>query len=142
MVGGDSANNSMSKMGRKDRPKGLTIVAILQMIVGLLAFGAYLYINYVRWHATVYLDGGVAVLEAFTDWGLTIAGTVSLVLGYGIWKGRKWAWGSIMILDVLGMIFAVLVPYAFTLSYRIPIIVVCCIELWYFSRKRTRDYFD
>jgi lysylphosphatidylglycerol synthetase-like protein (DUF2156 family) len=152
MVGGDLASNSMGRMGRNDRPKGLTIIAILQMIVGLLAFAALLYINYLLANAPVYMDGGAAVLEVFINFGLIIAGAFSLVLGYGIWKGWKWTWWAVMILAAFGIVYSIysLIPvglpslnsYAFALSRTIPVVVVCSIELWYFNRKRTKDYFE
>jgi hypothetical protein len=145
----------MSRMERNDRPKGLTIIAILQMIVGLLAFGALFYLSDVWAHSPVYMDGGVAVLEGFITYGLIIAGTFSLVLGYGIWNGWKWTWWAVAILDVLGILYSIytlivvisntsipsLNNYAFTLSSTIPAMVLCSIELWYFSRERTRLYF-
>jgi hypothetical protein len=143
-------------MGKKDRPTGLAIMAILQMMVGLLALAALLYINYLQAHSPVYQDGGAAVLEVFINFGLIIAGAFSLALGYGIWKGWKWTWWAVTILDALGLMYLILSlfavisqtsepslnNYAFSLSYTIPVVAVCSIELWYFNRKRTKDYFE
>ena len=142
-------------MERNDRPKGLTIIAMLQMIVGLLAFATLLYFDYLWGNAHVYMDGGVSVLEGLITYGLIIAGTFSLVLGYGIWNGWKWTWWAVTILDVLGILYSIctlivvisntsipsLNNYAFTLSSTIPVMVISSIELWYFSRERTRLYF-
>jgi len=114
----------------------------------------------------------VAVLEGLITYGLIIAGTFSLVLGYGIWNGWKWTCWAVTILDVLGILYSIytlivvisntstgilystymfivvisntsipsLNNYAFTLSSTIPVMVICSIELWYFSRERTRLY--
>jgi uncharacterized membrane protein (DUF2068 family) len=125
------------------------------MIVGLLAFAYDVYsINTFSSHLVP--GGGAGIAQLFITFGLIIAGIFSLVLGYGIWKGWKWTWWAVTILDALGLMYLVLSlfavisqtselslnNYASTLSETIPVIIVCSIELWYFNRKRTKDYFE
>jgi hypothetical protein len=154
MVGGDSVENNVSKIGRKDRPRGVAIIAILQMIVGFLAFACDVYsINTFFTHFVP--GGGAGIAQLIITFGLIIAGAFSLVLGYGIWMGWHWTWLTVVVLDILGIMFSLLIlieviqetaqallnNYAFALSETIPVVIVCSTELWYFSREHTRSYF-
>lgn len=73
------------KMGKNDRPTGLTIIAILLMILGMFSFATALYLYSSHYFSRAY--GGSAVLAITMIFGLIIVGAILLVLGYEIWKG-------------------------------------------------------
>lgn len=156
MVGGDLAEKNASETGRKVRPRGIAIVAMLQIIVGFLAFAYDVYS--VSIFSTHFVPGGGAgIAQLLITFGLIIAGIFSLVLGYGIWEGWHWTWLTVIILDALGLAYALLSlteelsimimtvlslnSFASTFGYVLPVVAVCSVELWYFTRKRTRLFF-
>jgi lysylphosphatidylglycerol synthetase-like protein (DUF2156 family) len=47
------------------------------------------------------LQGIVVVVQTVA----IIAGLVNVVVGYGLWKGKKWAWWIALILGVIGLIY-------------------------------------
>jgi lysylphosphatidylglycerol synthetase-like protein (DUF2156 family) len=47
------------------------------------------------------LQGIVVVVQTVA----VIAGLVNVVVGYGLWKGKKWAWWIALILGVIGLIY-------------------------------------
>ena len=80
------------------RPLGLTIIAILTIIAGLLAlFGGFISL-------------GVSTLSseleglAFLGIIVIIIGIITLPAGYGLLKGKKWAWTLAIVLCILGVI--------------------------------------
>jgi len=152
MVDEDSGDNNVSGIERKERPRGVAVIANLQVILGFLAFAYDVY----SVNTTHFVPGGGAgIMQLFIPVGLVIAGIFSLVLGYGILMGWHWTWLTVIVLDVLGIMYSFsgliemislagvlsLIDNAVGLSYVIPVVVVCSVELWYFSRKRTKDYF-
>src|ERR687892_2090980 len=75
---------------QKHRPLGVTVVAILTAIGGLIFLGSGL----------VLLIVGIGVI-------LLALGIAYLVMAYGLWKGRGWAWTITLILSVIGIIVAI-----------------------------------
>jgi len=157
MVGDDLTEKNASEIGRKVRPRGIEIVALLQIIVGFLAFAYDVYS--VGIFSTHFVPGGGAgIAQVFITFGLIIAGIFSLVLGYGILEGWHWTWLTVIILDALGLAYVLLTlteelsgmmmtassfnNFTSTFGYLLPVVAVCSIELWYFTRKRTRLYFS
>jgi hypothetical protein len=156
MVGDDLAKKNASETGKKVRPRGIEIVAMLQIIVGFLAFAYDVYS--VGIFSTRFVPGGGAgIAQVLITFGLIIAGIFSL--GYGILEGWHWTWLTVIILDALGLAYVLLTlteelsrmimimtapsfnSFASTFGYLLPVVAVCSTELWYFTRKRTKLYF-
>lgn len=100
-----------------DRPLGVTILAILQLLGGILSIVA---------------GFGLIALAAFFPgmellWiaigGLTLVlGFVALIVGYGLYTMKSWAWMIAMILNIINIILAII---NFTIiSLIIPLIIV------------------
>ena len=154
MVDGDSADNNVSKIEKKQRPRGVAVIAILQVIVGFLVLAVAFY-NFNIFSTHIVPGGGAGIAQLFMSYGLVAVCVFSWFLGVGIWEGWHWTWLTVIVLDVLGVLysfsgiiqmislaeFSSLISVAASLSYVIPVLVVCSVELWYFNRKRTKDYF-
>ncbi len=78
-----------------DRPLGVTILAILQILGGLLAF----------------VGGMVILVLPFFGWLIgpiiIILGIFDLVIGWGLWAMKSWAWMTAIILNIIGIILGI-----------------------------------
>ena len=110
-------------MQQKQRPLGVTIIAILTIIGGiaLLSSGAVLIVV------------GVGVV-------LVILGIAYLVMAYGLWKGKRWAWTITLILSVIGIISGI-VSIA-TGHYEVIInIIINAVVIYYLYRPNVKAFF-
>ena len=91
------------------RPLGVTILAILSILLGLLAivsgFGGIGVFSELFW---TFMDWRIisSELEVLALLGVLsiIVGILSLPAGYGLLKGKKWAWTLAIVLGILGVI--------------------------------------
>ncbi len=73
----------MSILTRKaDKPKGIAFIAILTLVSGLISI----------------FSGDVVFL---------LLGIVSIVMSYGLFKGREWAWSVTIIVSVFNIVASV-----------------------------------
>jgi uncharacterized membrane protein HdeD (DUF308 family) len=108
---------------QKHRPLGVTIVAILTAIGGLIFLGSGL----------VLLIVGIGVI-------LLALGIAYLVMAYGLWKGRGWAWTITLILSVIGIIVAIASLVAGNVSAIISIIIHAVV-IYYLYRPNVKAFF-
>ncbi len=126
---------------RMERPTGVTIIAILAFISGILtlvggfgmiAAGAYL--------------GGMAAAQGLPGFGamfavlgavLVVLGLLYLVLGWGFWTGKEWAWILGVVLSIIGIIMGIL---SITNGGIISIIIDGII-LYYLYQPHVKEFF-
>ena len=108
---------------QKHRPLGVTIVAILTAIGGLIFLGSGL----------VLLIVGIGVI-------LLALGIAYLVMAYGLWKGRGWAWTITLILSVIGIIVAIASIVAGNVGAIISIIIHGVV-IYYLYRPNVKAFF-
>jgi tryptophan-rich sensory protein len=142
----------------KNRPAGITILAALQIIFGILfllgAIGMFLIASLAD-----AADLEEAIGEDAPDWisdnfvmafGLLgvlflIIGIVGLVLGYGYLKGIGWAWtvGIIFaVLGIIGDIFESMVDRtADVLASSIIGIIIALLIIYYLTRPHVKAFF-
>jgi hypothetical protein len=113
----------------KERPFGVTIIAVLAIIDGvLLIFGGLSFLAFGAFFATVPIENIVinqqqelqnaAELQALTQFfgsiGLIIGGIVLavgigyLVVSYGLLKGKGWAWIVTLVLSIIAIIVQII----------------------------------
>jgi hypothetical protein len=88
------------------RPTGVTVVAILYAIGGVLSIvGGALSIATI---STMSMYGGMVTPASVTlapMFGVFILiGAISLLIAWGLWKGKSWSWWIVIIFSVLGII--------------------------------------
>jgi len=125
------------------RPSGVTILAILEIISGLfeLGAGALLLI-------AAGLIGGL-VPEEIPGFGGILAGILSaigivfIILGlfaflitYGLWTGQGWAWTLSLIFSIIGIILGILSLPAGIIGLIIDILI-----LYYLTRPHVKAFF-
>jgi uncharacterized membrane protein (DUF2068 family) len=71
-----------------------------------------------------------------------IVGLVSLLVAYGLWKGKKWAWFLFLAMLILGAIFSTLSLLAGVNVLRdLAAVAVTVLILYYVTRSHVREYF-
>jgi uncharacterized membrane protein HdeD (DUF308 family) len=108
---------------QKHRPLGVTIVAILTVIGGLIFLGFGL----------LFLIVGIGIL-------LLALGIAYLVMAYGLWKGRGWAWTITLILSGIGIIVAI-VSLATGNGGAIISIIIHAVVIYYLYRPNVKSFF-
>ncbi|MFW9833236.1 MAG: hypothetical protein ACFFEK_04520 [Candidatus Thorarchaeota archaeon] len=103
--------------GPKERPLGVTIIAVLQMLsaIILLVSGGLSMV------AALAL-GPFGFLFVFLGAIFLIIGIIGFIIGYGLWTLKGWAWMVAFILNLLSVILAII---SFDIiSLIIPLIIV------------------
>ncbi len=101
------------------KPIGIVILAILQLLSALywLAMAAII--------AGATLPLGIfAIIGAFVGIIFLIVGIIGLILFYGLWSTRKWAWLWTLIINVIGILGAITDPLGNIIGLAINIIII------------------
>lgn len=105
------------------RPLGVTIIAILLVIAGIISFVSGLIL--------------LIILIGIVPLALGIA---YLVMAYGLWKGKGWAWTITLILSAIGIVVA-LVSIAFGNVAAIINVIIHGIVIYYLYRPNVKAFF-
>ncbi|MGQ4912637.1 MAG: hypothetical protein ACP6KW_10750 [Candidatus Thorarchaeota archaeon] len=81
-----------------DRPLGVTILAILEILGGILGIlGGFAVVSL----EMIYPTGGLFLaIGALT----LILGFVALIIGWGLWSLKSWAWMAALIINLINLI--------------------------------------
>jgi len=122
-----------------ERPTGVTILAILQAIGGILLFIAAAAMQFIAALIPQLELSSSPFLQLFVVVGgviFAIMGIVALILAYGFWTGKSWAWWLAIILQALGILSNI--AY---LPYGIVGIAIGVIIIYYLTRPHVREFF-
>jgi hypothetical protein len=134
------------------RPLGVTVIAILNIIggivmlfagVGLAAAGSLLPTlsnvnpNMAGQMALTALAGGVGVIVGGI---LIVLGIVSFVVAWGLLRGRGWAWTVTVILSIISVVMGI-VSLAGGNVGSIVNVVISGVILYYLYRPHVKAYF-
>jgi lysylphosphatidylglycerol synthetase-like protein (DUF2156 family) len=124
---------------RPPRPLGVTVVAILQILGGILlvlggaALAALPQLVELPLPGFGLLFGGLGAL-------LIIIGILALLVGWGLWAGKGWAWWLTVILQALGIVSS-LASLALGDPTAIASLIIAAIILYYFFKPHVKAYF-
>jgi drug/metabolite transporter (DMT)-like permease len=132
-------------MQKQERPRGVTIIAILIVIAGVL---------------TLFVGIGLLAIGPFIGIGLAFAvfgaissaiGIAYLVMAYGLLKGKGWAWTISIIVLIIGIVMGIIsLPRAIagvfsntgsSLSGDIISIGISAFIVYYLYRPHVKAYF-
>ena len=108
---------------QKHRPLGVSIVAILTAIGGI-----------------VFLTSGAVLLIIGIGIIFLAVGIAFLVVTYGLWKGKRWAWTVTLILSVIGIILAI-ASLAVGNMGAIVSIIIHGVVIYYLYRPNVKAFF-
>jgi hypothetical protein len=111
-------------MTAQRRPAGITVLAALWAIVGLL------------WISMITQGGGVGLLS------IGVVG-LFLALGYGTWALKPWAWALGIAVAILGLFVGVstLIRDATQVVSAIPSIAISVLIIWYLTTAPVKAAF-
>jgi MFS family permease len=124
-----------------ERPFGVTLLAILAIIDALMAFGAASIVGFMFGMMGSMIPGAGGI---FAGIGMIIAGVavifglIYLLLAWGLWTGKGWAWTVMMIFSILGLIGGII--SLITLVGIVPLIINILI-LYYLTRPHVKAFF-
>ncbi len=123
---------------QKERSYGVTILAILEVIGGLVLLGTGASLGVVGMmvgavpYAGWFFGPIIFVFVAI----LVILGLLSFVIAYGLWTGKGWAWAIALVLAVIGIIINL-----FSLPGGIIGIIIDVIIIYYLTRPHVKAFF-
>lgn len=129
----------------KVRPLGVTILAILQFIGGILALLVGLLFVAISPYIGELFRGAplppiLQVLLGALGAALIIAGFLGLLVGWGLWTGKSWAWWLVVIFEVLGLLLSLAWIATGDFSSLLGLIIAAVI-LYYFFKPHVKDFF-
>jgi len=135
----------------KVRPFGVTLIVILELIGSLFFLGNGGFLLAEAASFEVETPGSKPILGSFVA-GLSAAigmiifltigivliatGLLTLLIAYGLWTGRRWAWSLCIIFSIFGLIIGVL-----SLPLGIIILAINLLVLYYLTRRRAKAFF-
>jgi hypothetical protein len=125
-----------------ERPFGVTILAILAVIDALVFFGlaalAGLIVSWVRIFMSGVLKVLISGIASIFCVVAAIFGLIYLLLAWGLWSGRGWAWTITFIFTILNLIGSLL-----TVASGIGVIslIINLLILYYLTRPHVRAFF-
>jgi lysylphosphatidylglycerol synthetase-like protein (DUF2156 family) len=128
-------------MMKPQRPTGVSVLAILYLLFGVIALlvgalaasrGSSILSSagYGSLSGLIAIVGGVAV----------VVGLFGILVGWGMWSGKGWAWWVALILSALGLIGG-LGSLAFGTPSGIVSLVIDGLVIWYLFRPHVKAYF-
>lgn len=118
------------------KPTGVTILVVLEVLAGIAALAMSLSLL-----TLPYFPGNAFTI--FTAFGL-----VSLLLAYGLWGGRSWAWTVTLVLSTIGLvlwlsnIFEIITISPSTFWGSIINIVIYLAIIFYLTRPQVKAFFE
>jgi len=129
-----------------DRPLGVTLLALLHVLQAILALtigivlatvGAYLmpfmgHMPRLARHPGLFaVIGGVAI----------IVGVLYLLLSYGLWTGKGWAWTISMVLAILGIILSLVGLIVRGGVGAVITLILDAVIIYYLTRVNVKAFF-
>jgi lysylphosphatidylglycerol synthetase-like protein (DUF2156 family) len=123
----------------KSRPIGVTIVAILMVITGIILLSGGIFA--VSSSAILSQFGGPLVAVVIGVGVFTIVlGVAHFVLAWGLFKGKGWAWIITVILAIISVILSI-VSIASGGRTNIISLIISAVILYYMFRTEVKSYF-
>jgi hypothetical protein len=127
----------------KPRPTGVTVLAILEALIGLVMVFEGSGLALLGALAGMFTEGLADFLGALSG----ILGVVMIVIGvlsfftaFGVWNGRSWAWTLSVVLTILGLLFGLIFLFG-SLILQIVWIVVYAVIIYYLYRPNVKFFF-
>lgn len=130
-------------MQKPPRPTGVTILAILDLIGGVLAIiagGTLAAVGGSGILGTLGYGSLLGGLVAVLGGAILVFGFLAVTVGYGLWSGKSWAWMVAIALYAIGALFSLgslaLGSYSSIISLAIYALVI-----WYLMKPHVKAYF-
>lgn len=130
-------------MMTKERPIGVTILAVLEAILGVMVLLGGLsiviegfilsdMIPRVRWFPTRIIGGGIALL---------VFALIDFALAIGLWVGKRWAWIAGLVCAILGIMLGVFSLFVRPGIGELVALVLDLVIIYYLMQPKVQAYF-
>lgn len=117
------------------RPTGVTILAVLEIISGVIAIAMGVFFGALMGSMGVaMMDFGGSAIMGVIGGIIVVLGIISFVMAWGLLKGKPWAWTVTLILTIISLVFNL--P-----SMNIVGLIINAIILYYLFRPHVKAYF-
>jgi uncharacterized membrane protein (DUF2068 family) len=127
----------------KERPFGVTLLATLEVILGVLVLLGGLTIvvegfilsdtfPYVRWFPFRIIAIGIALL---------VFALIDFALAVGLWVGKRWAWIAGLVCATLGIMLGILSLFLRPGTGELIALVLDLVMLYYLMQPKVQAYF-
>jgi hypothetical protein len=134
-------------MEKRERPLGVTILAILEAIGGIIYIVGILLIGLFFEMITTFMPetmprmvgffrGFLGMIVLVIARILLILGLISFLLAYGLWTGKGWAWTLTLIFSIIGILLGLV-----SLPTGIITILINVLILYYLTRPHVKAFF-
>jgi len=130
-------------MSQKIRPIGVTILAVLEALGGLvwlLAGAGMMMVGALMPLFGVGLPMFFGAIAGLMSVGFVIFGIIAFVLAYGLFSGKGWAWLWSLVFAVIGVILALFEAMSSLATGVLPIIIYLVI-IYYLTRHHVKIFF-
>jgi hypothetical protein len=130
-------------MSQKSRPMGVTILAVLEALGGLLwllAGTGMMMLGALMPMFGAGLPMFVGAMAGLMSLVFLIFGILAFVLAYGLFTGKSWAWLWSLVFAVFGIILALFEAMGSLGSGILPIIIYLII-IYYITRPHVKAFF-
>ncbi len=123
---------------QRERPFGVTVIAILEIIGGLVLIGLGAFFAAVGMAAGVIPFFGLPISIVYIGLAiiLIILGLIAFAIAYGLWTGKGWAWTVALVFSIIGIIIGLL-----NLPGGIINIIINAIIIYYLTRPHVKEFF-
>ena len=128
----------MDEPPKLKRPIGVTILAILFIISGLMSVGSILGFDTPLilwdWSEMSIEEAGFAVYAV-------VGGMIGIAIGVAMFSGKRWAWPAVIIMIIVELALSII--FGFLGDYREPFfeIILSVIVLLYMRKSNVKAYF-
>ena len=130
-------------MSRSTRSLSVTVLVVLQTLVGVLALVSGIAAVFVRMRMPEAFPQIRPLRMALFTTGVAfiIFAVLDFAIAYGLWVGRRWAWGLSLLFSVFGVIFAVFSLFLRPRIGQLFALVIDIVILFYLMQPRVQVYF-
>ena len=125
------------------RPFGVTLAAVLQILLGILELVGGVAVAFVSFvlpemfpHVRFFAPRSV-----FSGLGLVAFALIDFILAYGLWKGKGWAWFASIIFAVIGLVFSALSLFMRPRLGEGISLILNVVIIYYLMQPRVQSYF-
>lgn len=126
----------MAGMSKGNRPIGISALAILEILGGVLAIIAGLFVA-----GLANSIPGLSGLGSILGIVFIISGLFAFAVGYGFWTGAKWSWWLAIIIYALGTISS-LAGIVVGSVFSVIGLIIEAILLYYITRPGVKSWFN
>jgi uncharacterized membrane protein (DUF2068 family) len=131
-------------MSTRERPTGVTFLAVLQGFLGILLFLGFIALTVVSFglpelfpHMRLIIPVRLFVVAVV----LLVLALVEFVLAYGLWSGMSWAWVASLAFALLGIVFAIFSLFLRPGIGEIISLLVNLLIVYYLMQPSIHSYF-